>query len=148
MEEKKKVNLVNFGVELREDIIKDIEKAYENIEIQQILIKASLNLKKHSTYIQVHDLIQKNLNYFTNTDFFIVNLPGLPIFAAFLITEIHAYTGRFPVVVECLKDYSKDGIFSHYKFKRLYDLDRERVQSREKYKTGSSGSESESETER
>ena len=75
-------------------------------------------------------------NCFSEKDFFIINLPGLPIFSAFLITEIHALTGKFPVVVECLKDYSNDGIFSHYKFKRLYDLDRERVQSREKYKQG------------
>jgi len=98
------------------------------------MIKTSLNLKKHSTYIQVHDLVLDNGDLMTS-DFFIVNLPGLPIFAAFLITEIHALTGRFPIIVECLKDYSNEGIFSHYKFKRLYDLDRERVQSREKYKT-------------
>ncbi len=132
--DQKNVNLINFGSELRNDVIKDIEEKH-NIEIEQILIKASLNLKKHSTYIQVHDIIEKYIPYFTEKDFFIVNLPGLPIFAAFLIAEIHALTGRFPIILECLKDYSNDGIFSHYKFKRLYDLDRERVQSRENYKT-------------
>jgi hypothetical protein len=133
MEEKKKVNLFNFGAELHESVIKDIEKDHD-IEIVEVSIKASLNLKKHSTYIQVHDLIEKNRQFFNNKDFFIVNLPGLPIFAAFLITEIHAITGKFPILLECIKDYSNEGIFSHYKYKRLYDLDRERVQSREKYK--------------
>lgn len=129
------VNLINFGVELHHDVIDAIEKAH-NLTIEQINVPASLNLKKYSTYIQVHDLIEKNKDLFFQKDFFIVNLPGLPIFSAFLITEIHALTGKFPVIVECLKDYSNDGIFSHYKFKRLYDLDRERVQSREKYKQG------------
>ena len=134
MEEQQKVNLINFGAELHEDVIKEIEEKHKVI-LKLVSIKASLNLKKHSTYIQAHDIIEKNKMYFCENDFSIINLPGLPIFAAFLITEIHALTGRFPIVLECLKDYSQDGIFSHYKFKRLYDLDRERVQSREYFKT-------------
>lgn len=132
--ENKSVNLLNFGAELRKDVIDDIESQH-NIQIKQIMVKTSLNLKKHSTYIQVHDLIENNSHLMTDVDFFIINLPGLPIFSAFLITEIHALTGRFPIIVECLKDYSQEGIFSHYKFKRLYDLDRERVTSREKFKS-------------
>ena len=130
-----KVNLINFGAELHQKVIEAIE-AEHNIEVEQINVPASLNLKKYSTYIQVHDLVEKNRDLFFEKDFFILNLPGLPIFSAFLITEIHALTGKFPIILECLKDYSNDGIFSHYKFKRLYDLDRERVQSREKYKKG------------
>ena len=133
MSEKLNVNLINFGAELHNSVISAIEKE-SNINIKQINIPASLNLKKHSTYIQVHDLVEKHKNLFSENDFFIINLPGLPIFSAFLITEIHALTGRFPIVLECLKDYSNEGIFSTYKFKRLYDLDRERVQSRERYK--------------
>lgn len=127
------VNLINFGAPLHQKVIEAIQEEHK-IEIEQINIPASLNLKKYSTYIQVHDLVEKNRNLFFEKDFFILNLPGLPIFSAFLITEIHALTGKFPIVLECLKDYSNDGIFSHYKFKRLYDLDRERVQSREAYK--------------
>jgi len=133
MSEKLTVNLINFGAELHDSVISSIEQE-SNIDIKQINIPASLNLKKHSTYIQVHDLVEKNKNLFNENDFFILNLPGLPIFSAFLITEVHALTGRFPIVLECLKDYSNEGIFSTYKFKRLYDLDRERVQSREGYK--------------
>ncbi len=129
------VNLINFGAELHQNVIDAIEKEH-NIKIEQISVPASLNLKKYSTYIQVHDLIEKNKTIFFQKDFFIINLPGLPIFSAFLITEIHALTGKFPIILECLKDYSNDGIFSHYKFKRLYDLDRERVQSRESFKQG------------
>jgi hypothetical protein len=133
------VNLINFGAELHEKVVDSIEKEH-NIKVEQINVSASLNLKKYSTYIQVHDLVERNRELFFEKDFFILNLPGLPIFSAFLITEIHALTGKFPIIVECLKDYSNEGIFSHYKFKRLYDLDRERVQSRERYKTTSNNS--------
>lgn len=130
----KKINLINFGANLREDIIKSIEED-QNIVIEQILVKGtSLNLKKHSTAIQVHDLIENNKEYFLDVDDFIINLPGLPIFAAMLISEIHALTGKFPKIVECIKDYENEGMFSSFKYKRLYDLDRERTVSRENYK--------------
>lgn len=129
----KNVNLINFGTELKENVISAIEEEHD-ISIEQIMIKASLNLKKRSTIIQVHDLIQDNRQYFEEKDYFIINLPGLPIFAAFLVAEIHALTGRFPILVECIKDYSNNNIFNDYVFKRLYDLDRERNTSREDYK--------------
>lgn len=129
--EKKSVNLINFGSELSDDVIKQIEETY-NFKIEQIRIKASLNLKKHSTYIQVHDIVESNRKYFTED--FIINLPGLPIFSAFLVIEIHALTGKFPVILECVKNYDEQNIFSNYIFKRLYDCDRERSQSRENYK--------------
>ena len=134
-ETRSKVNLINFGAELLERVIVDIEDNHK-IDIEQHHIKASLNLKKYSTYIQVHDIIEKNKELFFEKDFFIVNLPGLPIYTAFLVSEIHALTGKFPIIVECVKDYSNEGIFSQFKFKRLYDLDRERTQSRENYKNG------------
>lgn len=127
------VNLVNFGAELSKEVLAEIEKEHR-VVVKQVLIKSSLNLKKHSTLIQVHDLVAANRKHFTESDFFIVNLPGLPIYAAFLIVEIHALTGRFPILIECLKDYAADGIFTSFKFKRLYDLDRERTQSRENFK--------------
>lgn len=131
---KKRVNLINFGAFLKDDIISDIEKD-NNIEVEQIMVKGtSLNLKKHSTYIQVHDLVNENKDYFVEVDDFIINLPGLPIFGAFLITEVHALTGKFPKIVECVKDFANEGMFSDFKYKRLYDLDRERVTSRENYK--------------
>lgn len=131
---KKRVNLINFGAYLKDDIINDIEKD-NNIEVEQVMVKGtSLNLKKHSTYIQVHDLVNDNKSKFEEADDFIVNLPGLPIFGAFLITEVHALTGRFPKIVECVKDFANEGMFSDFKYKRLYDLDRERVTSRENYK--------------
>ncbi len=131
---KKRVNLINFGAHLKNDIIQDIEEN-NNIYIEQIMVKGtSLNLKKHSTYIQVHDLVNQNKESFTEVDDFIINLPGLPIFGAFLITEIHALTGKFPKIVECIKDFAGDGMFSDFKYKRLYNLDRERVTSRENYK--------------
>lgn len=131
---KKRVNLINFGAFLKEGIVKDIEES-NNIEVNQIMIKGtSLNLKKHSTMIQIHDLVAENKKLFIEADDFIVNLPGLPIFAAMVIVEIHALTGKFAKIVECTKDYSNEGMFSDFKYKRLYDLDRERTVSRENYK--------------
>jgi len=128
----KTVNLINFGAFLKEDIINAIGEEH-SIFVKQINIKnTSLNLKKHSTFIQVHDLVEQNKDYFSED--FIVNLPGLPIFAAMLIAEIHGLTGAFPKIVECVKDYSQEGMFSEFKYKRLYNLDRERTQSRENYK--------------
>ena len=130
----KKVYLINFGSDLSENIIKQIEEK-NSLEIEEVRIKASLNLRKHSTMIQIHDLVSANRKYFTGEEKFIVNLPGLPIFSAFLITEIHALTGDFPVVLECVKEYDGGNVFSNYVYKRLYDLSRERQQSRENYKS-------------
>ena len=128
----KNVNLINFGAFLKEEVIHAIEEEH-SVSVLQINIKnTSLNLKKHSTYIQVHDLVEQNKEYFFED--FIINLPGLPIFAAMLVTEIHGLTGSFPKIVECVKDYSQEGMFSEFKYKRLYNLDRERTQSRENYK--------------
>ena len=131
MEEKKRVKLLNFGADLEQDLIQEIENQNQ-IEIEEVRIKASLNLKKHSTYIQISDIIKKNQQHFKGE--FIVNLPGLPIFSAMLVTEIHALTGKFPVILECVKDYQKNNMFSSFSYKRLYNLDRERIQSRENYK--------------
>lgn len=133
-----KAYLMNFGAILSDGIIEDIKVDHKIEELEQVHIKASLNLKKHSTYIQVHDVIERNKNYFTGGPPIIVNLPGLPIYVAHLITEISALTGKLPVIVECIKDYDTDGIFSSFKYKRLYELDRERSWSRENYKRGTS----------
>jgi len=131
-----KVYLLNFGALLSDHII-DKLKEQENIqEIEQIHIKRSLNLKKYSVYIQVHDIVNEFKDYFLSKIPVVINLPGLPIYAACLITEISALTGKLPVIIECVKDYDSDGVFSDFKFKRLYNLDRERAYSREAYKTG------------
>lgn len=129
-----KVNLINFGAELSSDIIQSIEKD-QNIEVEQIYIKGtSLNLKKHSVAIQVHDLVDNNKVYFFNQDDFIINLPGLPIFVACLISEVHALTGKFPTIVECVKDYETNGAFAKFQYKRLISLERERTVSRSNFK--------------
>jgi len=131
MEEIKQVKLLNFGADLDESLIADIG-SQNNFQVNEIRIKASLNLKKHSTYIQVADLVSNNQQHFKSD--FIVNLPGLPIFSAMLITEIHALTGKFPIILECVKNYQDNNMFSSFVYKRLYNLDRERIQSRENYK--------------
>ena len=136
MGEQTQVKLLNFGADLSEDLIKEIERQ-NNVAVKEVRIKASLNLKRNSTYIQVSDLVRKNQQHFKED--FIVNLPGLPIFSAMLITEIHALTGKFPVILECIKDYQENNMFSSFVYKRLYNLDRERVQSRENYKIGNEG---------
>lgn len=129
-----KAYLLNFGALLSDGIIKAIKKDHDISNIEQVHIRASLNLKKHSTYIQVHDIVEKNKDYFCSGVPVIINLPGLPVYVAHLLTEISALTSKLPVLVECVKDYDSDGIFSDFKYKRLYDLDRERSWSRENYK--------------
>jgi hypothetical protein len=131
---KKTINLINFGAHLKDNIIEAL-KEDNGIDVEQIMVKGtSLNLKKHSTMVQVHDLVEQYKDSFFEKDDFIINLPGLPIFAGMLIVEIHALTGSFPKVLECIKDYESEGMFSDFKYKRLYDLDRERTASRENYK--------------
>lgn len=132
-----KAYLLNFGSQLSDSIVDDI-KEKENIDdIEQVHIKRSLNLRKHSVYIQVHDIIDQHKSYFLSDAPVMINLPGLPIYVACLLTEISALTSKLPVIVECIKDYSSEGTFSQFKFKRLYNLDRERSWSRENYKKGS-----------
>jgi len=136
MEEIKKVYLLNFGALLSDEIIEDMKQSENIEEIEQIHIKKSLNLRKHSVYIQVHDIVSEYKRYFLGETPVIINLPGLPIYVASLITEISALTSRLPIIVECVKEYS-NGVFSSFKYKRLYNLDKERTCSRESYKTNS-----------
>jgi len=136
MKEIKKVYLLNFGALLSDEIIEDMKQSENIEEIEQIHIKKSLNLRKHSVYIQVHDIVSEYKRYFLGETPVIINLPGLPIYVASLITEISALTSRLPIIVECVKEYS-NGVFSSFKYKRLYNLDKERTCSRESYKTNS-----------
>jgi len=130
----KKAYIMNFGAKLSDGIVDSIMADHDIEEIKQIHIRASLNLKKHSSYIQVHDIVNKYKEYFLSGIPIIVNLPGLPIYVAHLMTEISALTSKLPVILECVKDYDSDGIFSEFKYKRLYEEDRERSWSRENYK--------------
>ena len=134
MDKIKQVYLLNFGALLSDDIIEDLKEQEGIEEVTQIHIKRSLNLKKHSVYIQVHDIVNEYKKYFLSDTPVIVNLPGLPIYVASLITEISALTSRLPIILECIKEYS-NGVFSSFKYKRLYNLDKERTCSRESYKT-------------
>ena len=136
-----KAYLLNFGAPMTSGVLKAIQEK-ENISyVEQILIPRSIDLYKHSTYIQIHDIVESHKHYFRGPRPVIVNLPGLTIYAACLLTEISALTGRLPVIIECNKSFSSGGAFSEFKFKRLYNLDRERTVSREKYK-GNAGCES------
>ena len=142
-----KAYLLNFGALLSDNIVEAIKADHDIADIEQIHIRASLNLKKHSTYIQVHDIVEKHKEYFCSGIPIIINLPGLPIYVAHLLTEISALTSKLPVIVECVKDYDSDGIFSDFKYKRLYDEDRERSWSRENYKRNSKTKQDESDRE-
>lgn len=131
-----KAYLLNFGAILSDDITDAIKKEHNIQDIEQVHIKASLNLRQHSTYIQVHDIVERYKNYFLSNTPVLINLPGLPIYVAHLLTEISALTGELPIILECIKDYDTDGIFSKFKYKRLYELSRERTWSRENFKRG------------
>ena len=68
-EEQQQVNLINFGTPLHQQVITAIEEEHK-IKIEQINVLASLNLKKYSTYIQVHDLVENNRKLFFRKRFF------------------------------------------------------------------------------
>jgi hypothetical protein len=125
------VNLVNFGSKLSDNIIQDIE-AEQKLKITQIVIPFSMNLKKHSIAIQVHDIFERNKSSFIECDDVIINLPGLPIGVCFVIIEAYALLGALPKIVECIKDF-EDGLFTQFKYKRIYNLDLEKTSSRTTY---------------
>lgn len=132
-----KVFLINFGAVLSDSTCDDIKKEVDANEIEQIMIKVNLDLSKNP-YFQCHEIIKKHQEYFLSKNPFVINLPGLPIACVFLVNEIAALASHDPTIVFTSRDISKDGFFSEFKFKRLFNLSYERNVTREKFKNGKS----------
>jgi len=132
MEDKARILYVlNFGRKLSEDVIKEAETQYRATIIENC-IKTNLNLSKN-IYIQVIDIINEIPKELMNGSKKIcVNFPGLPIAAAYMLVELHARLGYFPLALELYRTREDDPIFNGWKLKKITDLEYERNRSRSK----------------
>ena len=125
------LHVINFGRRLNRSIIKDIEEKYK-AKVEEVFVKVNLNLKKTS-YIQCVDIINTIPERILDGKHKIaMNPPGLPLAAACLLTELHARTGYFPLLLELYRDKTQDPLFNDFKLRRIIDLERERQVSRSK----------------
>lgn len=125
------VHLLNFGRKLSESVLKSIEESIKATVIEEV-VNINLELSKN-VYIQIVqyiDKIPKEYLKLSDNHKIIVNLPGLPIAAAYIVTELHARLGVFPPVLEMTKDINGEGLFASFKLKKIVDLERERTSSR------------------
>jgi hypothetical protein len=131
MDNQRILYVVNFGRKLSEEIIKDIEFQYKAAVIEH-LVKTNLNLSKN-IYIQIIDVINtipKEL--FDSNKKICINFPGLPIASAYILVELHAKLGFFPLALELYRTREDDPIFNGWKLKKITDLEYERNRSRSK----------------
>jgi hypothetical protein len=127
----RKLYILNFGRKLNQDILNDIQKKYK-ASVEEYHIKVNINLKK-SIYIQCVDIINRiDTEILDGRHKIAVNPPGLPLVAMYLLTELHARIGIFPLVLELYRDKTEDPLFNDFKLRRIIDLERERQVSRSK----------------
>jgi len=123
--------IINFGRKLHENIIKEIEAKYKTLVIEEIA-KVNLNLSKN-LYIQIIDVINSiPKNLLDGNKKICVNFPGLPIAAAYILVELHAKLGYFPLGLELYRTREEDPIFNNWQLKKITDLEYERSRSRSK----------------
>jgi len=123
--------ILNFGRKLPDPVIKEIETKTKAIVTEE-QIKVNINLSK-VIYIQIVDIIDSiPKELLKGNKKILVNLPGLPIAAAYIIVELHARMGFFPLVLELYRDHAADNIWNDWNLKRIVDLEYERSISRSK----------------
>jgi hypothetical protein len=126
---KKHVYLVNFGVELNNEIIKEIETKH-NCIISVFSINVRINLKKN-IYIQVVDLVDQIPVSYINSEYLIINPPQLSIAAVYILIEVYARLKKFPYIIELKRDKTNN-IFADFTFGKIRDLSLEIHYSRNK----------------
>ena len=123
--------ILNFGRKLPDAVVKEIETKTRAIVTEE-QIKVNINLSK-VIYIQIVDIIDSiPKELLKGNKKILVNLPGLPIAAAYIIVELHARMGFFPLVLELYRDHANDNIWNDWNLKRIVDLEYERSISRSK----------------
>lgn len=135
----RRVNLLNFGAKLNDDVLEKIKEETKAEDIHQKMIKVNLDLSRNP-YIQCHDIVEAQKDYLLSDDPFVVNLPGLPVACVFILNEISAITGTEPTIVFTSRNIAGEGYFSEFKFRRLFNLSYEKTVTREKFKNGTSRS--------
>ena len=127
----RKLYILNFGRKLNSQIIHEITQKYK-ASVEEVHLKVNINLKK-SIYIQCVDIINRiDKDILDGTRKIAVNPPGLPLVAMYLVTELHARLGCFPLVLELYRDKTEDPLFNNFRLRRIIDLERERQVSRSK----------------
>jgi hypothetical protein len=127
----RKLHILNFGRKLSSQVIHTITTQYK-ATVEEYHIKVNINMKKNY-YIQCVDIMNRiDPEVLNGTQKVAVNPPGLPNIAIYLITELHARMGVFPLILEMYRDKSSDPLFNEFRLKRIIDLERERQVSRSK----------------
>ena len=123
--------VINFGRKLNDEIIKDLTEKYKTLVIEEV-VKVNLNLSKN-LYVQIIDIIEQLPKDLVDGNKKVcVNFPGLPIAAAYILVELHARLGYFPLALELYRTREEDPIFNNWQLKKLTDLEYERSRSRSK----------------
>lgn len=131
MDKERILYVLNFGRKLSEEIVKEIETQYKARVIEHT-IKTNLNLSKN-IYIQIIDIINSMpKDMFDSNKKICLNFPGLPIASAYILVELHAKLGYFPLALELYRTREEDPIFNGWKLKKITDLEYERNRSRSK----------------
>ena len=125
------IYVINFGRKLNDLIIKDLEAKYKTVVIEE-LVKVNLNLSKN-LYVQIVDIINElPKDLIDGRKKICINFPGLPIAAAYILVELHAKLGFFPLAIELFRTREEDPIFNNWQLKKITDLEYERSRSRSK----------------
>jgi len=128
MDEEKQV-ILNFGVPLTDNLKKEISSIL-NKSVEEKHFVVGINMKKN-IFIQCVDIVDKVDTDNLPTDY-VVNLPGLPIAAVYLCTELEARTGVKPAILELHREKDERGIVSDFHFGKIRNLELEAHFSRKK----------------
>ena len=119
----KEIFLVNFGIELNDGILQEIETRSQcRVNVFNLAVK--INLKKN-VYIQIVDLINEVPEKFLFSKDLILNVPTLSLAAIYLFCEIYFRTNRMPFILELHRDKSKNP-FAEFEFGKICNLQLEK----------------------
>lgn len=118
------MNVINFsGHNLSEQAAVQLEQKFDDAVVVET-VKISLYRKK-PLFSQISNVMQNLTTVLNNGAQPVVILPGLPIAAALILSYIHGVSGRFPKVIELLRNM--DNI---YEVHDVHDLEFYRQGSR------------------
>jgi hypothetical protein len=119
----KEIFLLNFGIELNDGILREIEERSQ-CKVNVFNVGVKINLKKN-VYIQIVDLINEVPEKFLYSKELIINVPTLSLAAIYIFCEIYFKTNRMPFVLELHRDKSKNP-FAEFEFGKICNLQLEK----------------------
>jgi hypothetical protein len=131
-----KLVIINFGSAISDKLKLEIEAQLQvPIEIRQY--NPGINMKKN-IYVQCVDLVDK-INIDELPMNFVLNLPGLPISACYIVNEIEARTGTKPQILELHREKDSQGVLSDFRFGKIRSLEFETQYTRKKIENQNKG---------